>query len=60
MAARPTLQLVRGRPVLVGDEVRRAVNALVGDGDRGLLVDSTPATTSSSAPPVGAAQTLPF
>lgn len=61
MADEPTLQLVRGDdPVLVGDEVRRAVNALVGDGDRGLLVDEYAGDEFELTAAVDAAQTLPF
>lgn len=61
MAEEPTLQLVRGDdPVLVGDEVRRAVTALVGGGDRGLLVDEYAGDDYELGAAVDAAQTLPF
>lgn len=61
MADEPTLQLIRGDdPILVGDEVRRAVTALVGDGDRGLLVDEYAGDDFELAAAVDAAQTLPF
>ena len=61
LADEPTLQLVRGDdPVLVGDEVRRAVTALVGDGDRGLLVDEYAGDEYELGAAVDAAQTLPF
>lgn len=55
------LQLIRGDdPVLVGDEVRRAVAALVGGGDRNLLVDEHAGDDYELAAAVDAAQTLPF
>src|SRR5690606_11150825 len=61
LADEPTLQLVRGDdPVLVGDEVRRAVTALVGDGDRGLLVDEYAGDEYELGAAADAAQTLPF
>ncbi|MCB1016299.1 MAG: DNA polymerase III subunit delta [Acidimicrobiales bacterium] len=56
-----TVVLVRGDdPVLVGDEVRRVVAELVGDGDRGLLVDEYAGEEYELAAAVDAAQTLPF
>lgn len=61
MTERPPVQLLRGDdPVLLGDEVRRVVDALVGDGDRGLLVDEHAGDEYELAAAVDAAQTLPF
>ena len=61
MPEQPPVQLVRGDdPILVGDEVRRVVSALVGDGDRGLLVDEYAGDEYELAAAVDAAQTLPF
>ena len=61
MADQPAVQLVRGDdPILVGDEVRRVVTTLVGDGDRGLLVDEYAGDEYELAAAVDAAQTLPF
>lgn len=61
MPAEPELQLIRGDdPVLLADEVRRVVAALVGDGDRTLLVDEYAGDDYQLAVAVDAAQTLPF
>jgi len=61
MAAEPTLQLIKGDDlVMIADEVRRAVGALVGDGDRTLLVDEHSGDEYELATAVDAAQTLPF
>lgn len=63
----PSVHLVKGDdPILVGDEVRRIVTELVGDGDRSLMVDELEEDrylTESGAhisPLVDAAQTPPF
>lgn len=61
MPGEPELQLIRGDdPVLLADEVRRAVATLVGDGDRTLLVDEHAGDDYELAVAVDAAQTLPF
>jgi DNA polymerase-3 subunit delta len=61
MPAENHLLLIRGDDrVLVGDEVRRAVGELVGDGDRTLLVDELAGDEYELAAAVDAAQTLPF
>lgn len=61
MAAEPTLQLIKGDDlVMIADEVRRAVGALVGDGDRTLLVDEHSGDEYELSTAVDAAQTLPF
>ncbi|MFP4512094.1 MAG: DNA polymerase III subunit delta [Acidimicrobiales bacterium] len=40
MSVEPSVHLIKGDdPVLVGDELRRIVTELVGDGDRSLMVD---------------------
>lgn len=67
MSEQGAIHLVRGDdPVLVGDEVRRIVTELVGDGDRALMVDELDESrylTDDGAhlsPLVDAAQTPPF
>jgi DNA polymerase III subunit delta len=63
----PSVHLVKGDdPVLVGDEVRRIVTELVGDGDRSLMVEELDEPRylgddgAHISPLVDAAQTPPF
>ena len=67
MSEAPPVHLVKGDDaVLVGDEVRRIVDELVGDGDRSIMVDELEedryltADGAHISPLVDAAQTPPF
>ena len=67
MTDRPPVHLVKGDdPILIGDEVRRIVTELVGDGDRSLMVEELDEGRylgddgAHISPLVDAAQTPPF